>query len=174
MSPSPDLEDGFKEVMAAIADLLKPRDFKKKGRTWTRRCDGGEVLVNVQRSQWNDGDALTFYINLSARADALGDYDELSERLGSSWNIKPRTDATKLAKKVRRALEKDGLPLLDEVCGAEALRDFWLARMDDDTTPHSKLAKLLEAIGPKKHIAEAERSFEEGRRRRERHAAKDG
>ena len=167
------MEDGFKEVMAAIADVLKPRDFKKKGRTWTRRCDGGEVRVNVQRSQWNDGDGLSFYVNLSARADALGDQDEVSERLGSSWDIKPSTDATRLARKVRRALEKDGLPLLDEVCGAEALRDHWLARMKDDATPHDKLATLLEELGPKKHIAEARRRFEEGRKRRERSAAGD-
>lgn len=170
MSPSEKLEAGFDEVLAAIAEPLKARGYRKRRQDFTRRCDDGWVLVNVQRSQLNDGGELRFAVNLAATADVLreGDDDKppkeyecaLRVRLGGFRSIKPKTDTAKLAKSVRKAVEERGIPLLEDVSGAEALRDHWLARLDDDETPLDKLVTLLEHIGPEDRVDEVQAKLE--------------
>lgn len=176
MSPTDRLEDAFKDVMEKLAGTLKDRGYRKKGNRFTRRCDRGWVVVEVQRSQFNDADQLRFAVNLAATADALrADADPekppkahecpFTRRLstgddGSFWSLTSRTNGERLAKRVHRALEKEGIPLLEEVCGAQALRDYWLERVDADGTPLNYLADLLKAIGPEERVSEVESRLE--------------
>ncbi len=58
------LEDAFKQVLAdAVTAVLKPRGFKKKRWNYTRPLPGLVWTVQVQRSQWNDSNHLSFTLN---------------------------------------------------------------------------------------------------------------
>ncbi len=54
--------DASKAIEAVLAEVLKPRGFRKRARNWFRTSDAGEYqLVNLQKSSWGGGDC---YLNL--------------------------------------------------------------------------------------------------------------
>ena len=55
--------DAAKAIEAVLAEVLKPRGFRKRARNWFRTSDAGEYqVVNLQKSSWGGGDC---YLNLA-------------------------------------------------------------------------------------------------------------
>lgn len=65
-------------IQEAIVIHLKPRGFKKKGRTFHRRLGEVVQLVNVQLSQGSDLSEKSFYVNVGLAFDAVCGLQELS------------------------------------------------------------------------------------------------
>ncbi|MBI1897645.1 MAG: DUF4304 domain-containing protein [Acidobacteria bacterium] len=47
--------------MKAFDDILKPLGYRRQASTWSKNLPHGQVLVNLQRSQWG----LYYYVNLT-------------------------------------------------------------------------------------------------------------
>jgi hypothetical protein len=58
-----------RELLKAIAPVLKDAGFKKKDATWRRTKDSFIQIFNVQGSQWSK----SFYFNLGVYITALGE-----------------------------------------------------------------------------------------------------
>jgi len=54
--------DPAKTIEAVLAEVLRPRGFRKRARNWFRTSGAGEYqVVNLQKSSWGGGDC---YLNL--------------------------------------------------------------------------------------------------------------
>ena len=51
-------------IRTHLAPQLKAAGFKKTGLVWNRRCDSLVHVIQIQLSQWNDADEISFTINV--------------------------------------------------------------------------------------------------------------
>lgn len=70
------MSDFRDQVISAVANLLKPLGFRRRGATWTVRRNGLTVLFNVQASEWDD----SVYLNLGFMIDGPEDRATVSLR----------------------------------------------------------------------------------------------
>lgn len=58
-------------VRTSIHPVLKVQGFRRKGRTWNRLADDVIQVIDIQASQWNEGDSGRFTVNLGIFSQAV-------------------------------------------------------------------------------------------------------
>lgn len=116
-----------RELLKAIAPVLKDAGFKKKDATWRRTKDGFIQIFNVQGSQWSK----SFYFNLGVYITALGEdkaplehdshirnrADNLAtdrERYGQLLDLENDIPADERYKELAELIESRVIPWLEE------------------------------------------------------------
>lgn len=115
-----EIEARFAEVVACVDEALKPFGFAKRRNTFRRLSDGNSALVEFQRSQSSNHEAIRFTLNLGvvcgrlledwgAKLSNAGSADaHLRQRLGAYlsephdkwWTIDSATDPSGVATEI--------------------------------------------------------------------------
>ncbi|GAA1654077.1 DUF4304 domain-containing protein [Actinoplanes couchii] len=71
-------QDAFRALVRThVAPVLRAAGFRSASPTWRLTAPTGDMaIVNVQKSWYNDGDEVNFYVNLAILPVALWDFDE--------------------------------------------------------------------------------------------------
>lgn len=133
-------------IKEGLAPFLKTNGFKKKARNFYREFENRTELINVQASQWNEGNEGKFtinvgvyYPNISEIIDAPSikgmpkEYDcTVRERVGLLtpekrdlwWKVDISVKDQELAGNVADSVEKFCLPWLTEMSDLERAKQF--------------------------------------------------
>lgn len=145
--PAEALEAKYKNIVTAVAEVLKHSDFKKSGSRFRREVDGNLQLIEFQRSGFNDRDCLRFTANIGvlsrkvlrnldpeARIEQKSEIDaHLRERLGNFrdqpgdywWQISIASNEQAMVDEIRQLIVTRVLPFLAKHCSDDALVKLW-------------------------------------------------
>ena len=146
MNPEADLSGRFRGILSDIhKELLKPDGWKKDGQNFRLFFDGTPiskgVIINFQKSQWNDASDLRFTINVGKKYAHSSDvidpkFKEYECDLYSRkrpqglcpkyksdqwWSLTSATDCEQLKNEIKQYLADYAIPWLLEESGDETL-----------------------------------------------------
>lgn len=163
----------FEEMVSGFVwPGLKQLGFKRRRGNFHRPVGANWEVINLQRSYWSETGHVAFTVNLGVAWECVREtvrgsewkagtrpsvYDcHFHERLGFLfagrdvwWDINAGTDVAVLAEAVAQAIERYGLPWLDERSDEFNFRDRSLA--DLSVRPNHDLLvlkRLVEQVGP--------------------------
>ena len=170
-----------------ISPLLRESRFARKGLAYSRSTADVQQLVAFQPSRFATDDLLEFGVYggvcsfrlLDDDASLLGETTRtpirlldchiqiplfvlLGERIEKRWRIEAETAAV-LGRQFRTWLEDLLLPELDRRTSDEALRDDYLAKLEEDVIGPvglRRLLHLLREIGPTERITDVEKALD--------------
>lgn len=179
-------QDTFRGLLADhFAPWLKERGFKRRDTTFRRRPDDAAwEIVNFQRSQFSDANAVSFTVNLGVAFDVLHDEPswnsrgwpleyqcDFRQRIGALvdgedrwWKVGPQSPTRGVVGNVLAALDA-ALPWLDAHADpqsllADALRDP--SRVN--ALNLGSLVALAKTVGGEAELKAAEAEFERWQR----------
>lgn len=131
-------------IKAELAPLLKRKGFKKKARNFYREHSDRIELMNIQSSQWNEGQEGKFTVNVGVYFPAISEitdappvkgmpkvYDcTIRERIGlitktrrdTWWEIGPKTDHKVVAADLVSKVNSICLPWLELMANLESVK----------------------------------------------------
>jgi hypothetical protein len=145
---------------------LRSLGFKRTRTTFHRAAGINWQVVNLQRSQFSNPGETSFTVNLGVAWEALRETKrgadwkpgrrpleyqcQLRMRLGQLlvgrdhwWDLGPDTDVEQLGGAVVDAIERYGLPWLDEASDTEAYLDKLIANLADEPWQHLYASQCL-------------------------------
>jgi len=156
--------DTWKKLVAApVAQLLKPRGFRKAGLSFSAACPGVTLLVALQSSTGSTRANLQITCNVAVRLDQLatgprlGVWDAhwrlrigffLSSPHDHWWPCTSDEDARCAGQEIAALLESPGLPVLEGLASPAALAWLWSSGRSPGLTEWQRaeyLARLVAA-----------------------------
>jgi hypothetical protein len=159
-------------LIEKLAIVLRPHGFKHSGSTFYRMKGELVHIINLQASQWNQGDEATYYVNLAVYYGPAfeiehgnpmpavpKEYDgHLRCRLGgkgvpADWKFSSKVDNAALADKLINAITTQGLTYFGDIDTPSQLASYIMDRKKDDTITvagHISKAIILSLLGDKK------------------------
>lgn len=138
-------------IREGLAPLLKKSGFKKKGRNFYREYPDRIEVINVQASQWNEGNEGKFTINVGVYYPEISkileappvraapkEYDcTVRERIGHLtpenkdqwWHIDGSVNDLVISENVATQVEKICLPWLSEMSDLENVKNYVVKNM---------------------------------------------
>ena len=157
-------------LLTALASVLVPAGFRRRGATFARRSDDLVHLVQLQSSQKSTAELAIVTVNLGVFSTALekalgGPITAPTEadchwrqRLGFLtpvsrdvwWQVDDAPSAVRVGAEIAQALSAHGLPALDELRSSAALIRLWQTGASPGLTDRQRrdyLGVLVRAAG---------------------------
>lgn len=154
----------FKLLLAAVADALKDRGYRRSGKILWRSSNEGWAIVEFQRSTKSSADVTTFTVNLGTASKALcrffgrpetvPSFEEChwKQRIGFAlptaedrwWHL-AGSDVSGVTSEVVEALIRYGLPVVEAHMSDESLKEEWMSGHAPGITETDRL-KYLSAL----------------------------
>lgn len=176
--------DAFQTMLREhVAPLLRSAGFKKSATTWRRYSTHGDVaVINVQKSRWNAGDEVDFYVNLAivpavwwehlalelnTRAKTSGESHGLLRRrldpaldrvtMPNGWQVRDTDSANTCGAALSQQLEHIAIPELHDLLDRDRLVAFIAAGPTGWWVVHKPLAiaYVIADQGPSQQLTEA-------------------
>ena len=138
-------------IRERLSPLLKKNGFKKKARNFYREYSDRVEVINVQASQWNEGNEGKFTINVGVYYPEISkileappvrgapkEYDcTVRERIGlltpekkdQWWHVDDSANDLEISENVANQVEKICLPWLSEMSDLENVKNYALKNM---------------------------------------------
>lgn len=179
--PSMPVQEIQKLIVSKMAEALKPHGFKRDGATFCRQRGELVHIINLQGDKWNEGDAGSYYVNLSVfygpaseiywgnpATDHPKEYDgQLRSHLENhgkgipdTWKFSRKVDCVALADQLVTALVESGLPFFEGIDTPLDVADYLAGKKKRGMrviTDHINIAIILSILGKK---AEAQEQFD--------------
>jgi hypothetical protein len=150
-------------ILDAMAEVLRPLGFRKKGSHFTRESGGVVHLVSLQSSATSSADAVRVTVNLGVWVSALeGDAKPdiwaahwrerlgfvMEERRDVWWDAASDNQAKSAAAAIADSIRRFALPVLETLASPGALLSLWKSGRSPGLTAvqAERLLTRLEAI----------------------------
>ena len=170
--------DAWKKLVAApVADVLKPRGFRKSGLTFSAARSGVTLLVNLQSSTGSTQAALKVTCNLAIQVDRLADRPGTSvwdahwrERIGFFlpeprdhwWACGIDDEARQAGREIAAVLESRALPAMEQLASPAALAALWSSGRSPGLTERQRLDYLSRLSASAGSTAEPDAATDRG------------